>query len=180
MIMAEMTEPTTLPPALAPAAPRRIGLRIVLAAIALVELIDGMSNAPILMTSMRDVPGPGIGGAIIKVHLAAHPVLALSALMFAAIGYVRHTILALGAVVVMTWLNYMPSVVLHGLDFAGPFAAVQTSAQIVAFPLIGACAIAYAARDQRLGVATLLVSIPTLFNLFSTVAFFVALMIYGF
>jgi hypothetical protein len=164
----------------APAASRRIGLRLVLASIALVELIDGMSNAPVLLGDMSKIPGPGIGGAIIKAHLAAHPVLALSALMFAVIGYVRHAILALGAVILMTWLNYMPSVLRHGFDFAGPFAVVQTSTQIIAFPLVGACGIAYAARDQRPWLATLLVSIPTLFNLFSGVAFFVALMIHGF
>ena len=173
--IAEMAEPLAQA-----AAPRRIGLRIVLAAIALFELCDGLSGATALLGDMSKIPGPGIGGAIIKAHLATHPVLALSALMFAAIGYVRHAILALGAVVVMTWLNYMPSVVLHGFDFAGPFAAVQTSLQIIAFPLMGACAIALAAGDQRLGVATALVSIPTLFNLFSTMAFFVAIMIHGF
>ncbi len=91
-----------------------------------------------------------------------------------------NAILALGAIVFMTWLNYMPSVVRHGFDFNGPFALVQTSAQIIAFPLIAACAVAYAAREQRLGLATALVSIPTLFNLFSTMAFFVAIMIHGF
>jgi hypothetical protein len=175
----------TAAPALAettptPVIPRRIGLRLVLASIALVELIDGMSNAPVLLGDMSEIPGPGIGGAIIKAHLATHPVLALSALMFALIGYVRHAILALGAVILMTWLNYMPSLVLHGFDFAGPFAVVQTSTQIIVFPLMAACAIAYAARDQRPWLATSLVSIPTLFNLLSMVAFFVALVIYGF
>jgi hypothetical protein len=118
-MIAETTEPTSLPPAATRAspAPRRIGLRLVLAAIALVELIDGMSNAPVLPGDMSEVPDPGIGGAIIKMPLAAHPVLAL---MFAAIGYVRHPILALGVVILMTWLNYMPSVVLHGFDSQAP------------------------------------------------------------
>jgi hypothetical protein len=46
------------------------------------------------------------------------------------------------------------------------------------FPLIGA--IAYAARGERLGLATLLVSIPNLSNLFSALAFLVAVQIYGF
>jgi hypothetical protein len=84
------------------------------------------------------------------------------------------------AVVVMTWLNYMQSVVLHGLDFAGPYAALQTSAQIFAFSLMGASAIALAARNRRAGLAILLVSTPTLFNLVDAMAFFVALTIHGF
>ena len=39
--------------------------------------------------------------------------------MFAAIGRVRYAIIALAAIVFMTWLNYMPSVVRHGFDFGG-------------------------------------------------------------
>jgi hypothetical protein len=46
------------------------------------------------------------------------------------------------------------------------------------FPLIGA--IAYAARGERLGLATLLVSIPILSNLFNALAFLIGVMIYGF
>jgi hypothetical protein len=119
-MMAETTEPTSLPPGRHTRVPRPTPDRPAprAAAIALVELIDGMSNAPVLPGDMSEVPDPGIGGAIIKMPLAAHPVLALSALMFAAIGYVRHPILAL--VILMTWLNYMPSVVLHGFDSQAP------------------------------------------------------------
>ena len=40
MTMAEMTEPTSLPPATTPALPRRIGLRLALAGLALPELFD--------------------------------------------------------------------------------------------------------------------------------------------
>ena len=38
---------------------------------------------------------------------------------FATVGRLRYAIMALGALVLMTWLNYMPSVVRHGLDFEG-------------------------------------------------------------
>jgi hypothetical protein len=161
-------------------APRRIGLRIALCVIALLELYSGISSAPALLDDMSKIPGPGIGGAIIKLHLAFHPVLALSALLFAAIGYVRHAVMALGAVMLMTWLSYMPSVVRHGLFFNGPYAALETSVQIILFPLMAACAIGYAARNQRLGAGTALVSTPTLFNLFTTIAFFIAMITRGF
>jgi hypothetical protein len=79
----------------------------------------------------------------------------------------------------MNWLNYMPSVVRHGLDFDG-FSSFQTPVQIIAFPLMGACAIALAARGQRLGLATLLVSIPTLFGVLAVIAFGISVMLYGF
>jgi hypothetical protein len=160
-------------------APRLLGLRILLIIVALIELYQGLSSAPILFGDMSEIPGPGIGGAIIKLDLATHPVLALAALIFAAIGYVRHAIMALGAVVLMTWLNYMPSVVLHGLEFAG-IGAFQTPAQIIAFPLMGACAIALAARNERLGLATALVSIPTFIFAFGVIAFAIGVAIRGY
>ena len=61
----------------------------------------------------------------------------------------------------------MPSVVLHGLAFGSSYTALQDPAQIIAFPLMAACAIAYAARGQRPGISAALVSIPTLFNVCS-------------
>ena len=87
--------------------------------------------------------------------------------------------MALGALVLMNWLNFMPSVVRHGLDFNG-LAAFETPMQIIAFPLMGACAIALAARGQRLGLAALLVSIPTLYGVLAVVAFGISVFLHGF
>ena len=128
---------------------------------------------------MPEIPGPGVGGAIIKAYTAAHPLLALTALAFATIGRLRYAIMALGALVLMNWLNDMPSVVRHGFDFGG-ISAFQTPMQIIAFPLMGACAIALTARSQRLGLATLLVSIPTLFGVLAVIAFGISVFLYGF
>jgi hypothetical protein len=87
--------------------------------------------------------------------------------------------MALGALVLMNWLNDMPSVVRHGLDFKG-LSAFETPMQIIAFPLMGACAIALAARSQRLGLATLLVGIPTLYGVMAVVAFGIGVFPHGF
>jgi hypothetical protein len=81
--------------------------------------------------------------------------------------------------VLMTWLNYMPSVVLHGLEFGG-IGALQTPAQIIAFPLMGACAIALAARNERLGLAAALVGIPSFIGVFGVIAFAIGVAIHGF
>ena len=133
----------------------------------------------ILFGDMSEIPGPGIGGAIIKAHLATHPVLALAALMFAAIGYVRHAIIALGAIVAMTWLNYMPSVVLHGLDFDGA-AAVADAAADHRLSADGRLRHRLAARNQRLGLAAALVSIPTFCGVFGVIAFTIGVALHGF
>jgi hypothetical protein len=176
-----MNSATTLTTAAAepPRTYRLLGMYIVLIIVAVIEAFDGLSRAPILFGDMSEIPGPGVGGAIIKAHIASHPVLALAALALAATGYVRYAIMALGALVIMTWLNYMPSVVLHGFDFGGT-AGFETTAQIVAFPLMAAGAIALAARDRRLGLATALVSIPTLSGVLGVIAFAVSVVIHGF
>jgi hypothetical protein len=159
--------------------PRLLGLYLLLILMAAIEAFDGLSHAPVLFGDMSEIPDPGVGGAIIKAYIASHPLLALAALVFATIGRLRYAIMALGALVLMTWLNYMPSVVRHGLDFNG-ISAFETPAQIIAFPLMGACAIALAARNQRLGLAAMLVSIPTLYGVFSVAVFGIGIMIYGF
>lgn len=45
---------------------------------------------------------------------------------------------------------------------------------------MAACAIALAARNRRLGVATALVSIPTLYGVLGVIAFAIGVAIYGF
>ena len=75
--------PATAPPA---TAPRLLGLRILLVTVAGLELFESLLGAPMLFDGMSSFPGPGIGGAIIKLHLAVHPVLALAALILAALG----------------------------------------------------------------------------------------------
>ena len=170
------TAPDAAPAPIRP--PRLLGLYLLLIIVAAIEAFDGLSHAPMLFGDMSTIPGPGIGGTIIKAYVASHPLLALAALAFATIGRLRYAIMALGALVLMNWLNYMPSVVLHGLDFGGA-SAFQTPLQIIAFPLMGASAIALAARS-RLGLATMLVSVPTLFNLAAVIAFGISVFLYGF
>jgi hypothetical protein len=170
MTMAEMTEPTSLPPATTPALPRRIGLRLALAGLALPELFDTAVSSWLV----GDLSGLS---AVVKLNLTLHPVLALSALAFVALGHSRYAILALGAGVILAWLTLMPAVGGHGYVLS---ILLPDSAQIVAFPLFGVCAIVLAARGERLGLATLLVGIPILSNLLSELVFLIGVSIYGF
>jgi hypothetical protein len=171
------TTPDAVPAPIRP--PRLLGLYLLLIIVTAIEAFDGLSNVPMLFGDMSKIPGPGLGGAIIKAYVASHPVLALAALAFATVGRLRYAIMALGALVLMNWLNYMPSVVEHGLDFGG-LSAFQTPLQIIAFPLMGACAIALAARGERLGLAAMLVGLPTLFNVAAVIAFGIGIFLYGF
>jgi hypothetical protein len=177
MTMAEMTEPPAS--AASTPAPRYLGLRVVLIIAAVLEAFDALSSVPTLFGDMSEIPGPGIGGFLIKAHIATHLPLALAALLFAATGRVRYAIIALGAMVAMTWLNTMPSVVLHGLEFGG-VGAFETPVRIIAFPLMAACAVALAARNRRLGFATALATVPTFYTLIGLIIFAIGVGIYGF
>jgi hypothetical protein len=176
-----MNAATTLPDAASVPfrAPRLLGLYLLLIIIAAIEAFEGLSHAPMLFGDISVIPDPGVGGAIIKAYIASHPLLALAALVFATVGRLRYAIIALGALVLMTWLNFMPSVVRHGFDFRG-VSAFETPVRMIAFPLMGACAIALAARNERLGFATVLVSIPTLYSVFAVIAFGISVFLYGF
>jgi hypothetical protein len=176
-----MNSATTLPgDAPAPVrAPRLLGLYLLLILVAAIEAFDGLSHAPILFSDVSEIPGTGVGGGIIKLYLASHPLLALAALAFATVGKLRCAIMALGALMLMNWLNDIPSVMRHGFDFGG-VSALQTPIQIVAFPLMGACAIALAARHRRPGLAAALVSIPTLFGVLGVIVFGIGVVLYGF
>ena len=67
-------------PILAPA-PRLLDLRFLLVIVALIELIYSQVGASMLFGDMTVFPGPGIRGALLKLDMATHPVLALAALI---------------------------------------------------------------------------------------------------
>ncbi|MGH6709499.1 MAG: hypothetical protein ACREEK_11065 [Bradyrhizobium sp.] len=165
-------------PAASPA-PRLIVLRILLAIVAGLELFDSLIGAPMLLDGSSSFPGPGLGGAIIKLKMAVHPVLALAALILAAIGYVRQSIITIGAVVLMTWLSYMSAVARHGLDFSST-GLYQSPAQIFLYPLMAACAIALAARSNWFWPAAALAGIPSFLGVIGMVTFAIAVAIVGF
>ena len=173
MTMAEMTERTSLPPAITPATPRQVGLRLALAALALVELTDGVAIQILLQGDMSGL------GAIVKLNMVAQPVLALAALIFALTGRFRHAIPALGVIVLLAWLKFM-ALIPDGFDYGNLFVNLDNSTQAFIFPLLGASATALAARSARLGIATVLIAIPTVVNLFNAVAFLIGVTIYGF
>ena len=101
--------------------PRWPGLLLLIAAI--LEFMSGLGDLPILLGDLSEVPGPGLGGAIIVAKIALQPPLALAALFFIIRGHLTYALLAMAFIIVMTWLNYLPSVAIHGLELQGsPFA----------------------------------------------------------
>src|SRR5262245_34348344 len=93
-------------------------LRVLLIIAAVIELLGGLQGLPVLLGDVSEVPGPGLGGAVITAHIVLQPILALIALMFAIRGNIPYALLALALNTVMTWMNYVPSLQLHGISFA--------------------------------------------------------------
>jgi len=161
--------------------PAQPWLRIVLIAAALIETLGAANELPILFGDTSEVPGPGLGGWIITAKLAFTPIAAIAALVFALTGRIRNALAAMAVVILLTWLSYLPSVAIHGLDFEGSFAVVlQMMFQIGLAPFIAATVAALAVRNQRLPFATALAALPTLVSVLSIAAFAIGVAIYGF
>jgi hypothetical protein len=176
-----MTEANSAAGSPATPAPAQPWPRIALIAAALIETLGAVNDLPILFVDTSEVPGSGLGGWIITAKLALTPVAAIAALVFALKGRMRHALVAMAAVIVLTWLSYLPSVAIHGLDFEGSLAVVlQMMFQIGLAPFIAATVAALAVRDQRLPFATFLAVLPTLVSVLSIAAFAIGVAIYGF
>jgi hypothetical protein len=163
---------------------KMLGPRNILIVVAALELLAVLwdflfGRMSILFRDPLEPAEPGMADVLAKAYVACHPLLALAALALAATGRVRHAIVALGAIVMMRWLNYMPSVVQNGLRLDDGFDVQWTAAQIFLFPLMAACGIALAVRDERPGLATALISVPTLYNLTGFTVYTLWVLIYG-
>jgi hypothetical protein len=179
-----MTEQTAVPDA-SPAGTgrgRRLCLRTVLIVVALIELVEALLDLPDLFRGVHhlfgEASGSGFAEAITTLHLVCHPVLAMAAVVLAATGRVREAVIALGIVVMLIWLNHLPW--LGRLDLGKTRDVLWATKQIIAFPLMAAFAITLAARDARLLLPTVLVSIPTINNLVGLTVYLAGQVIDGF
>lgn len=155
--------------------------RPALIAAALVELLGAINDLPILFGDTSEIPGPGIGGAIIAAKIALKPFAAIAALFFAATGRIRHALIAMAIIILLTWLSYLPSVAIHGLDFEGSAAVVlHMLFQIMLAPFLAAQVGALALIDRRIAFATALAVLPTLISILGVAAFAIGVAIYGF
>ena len=155
--------------------------RMLLIAAAALEFLGGVRDVPILFGNLAEVPGPGLGGGIIAAKIALQPILGLAALVCAWKGRLRESLLAMAAIILMTWLSYLPSVTLHGLDLKGSaFVNLQMIFQIVLAPALAAAVAALAIRNRITPTAIMLAILPTIAGILGVVAFAIGVAMYGF
>jgi hypothetical protein len=155
--------------------------RLLLLVAAAIELLGGLSDLPILLGNLSEIPGPGLGGAIIIAKIALQPLLALAALIFTLRGRLPYALLAMAFIILMTWLNYLPSVATHGLELQGsPAVVLLLVFQIIVAPLLALAIAGLVLTGKQLTLATLLAVLPTLISILSVIAFGIGVAIYGF
>jgi hypothetical protein len=161
-----------------PASP--LSLRLLLIVAALAELVDSASSLPVLFMDHTQIPGPGIGGALILTAIALKPPLAIAAIGGALIKRMRFAVCALAAIGLCTWLFYLPSMKVSdvGVPFSWTGLAFLADTQLV-LP-IAITAIMLALRTTWLNLAIVLACLPTAMRLAGIIAFAVAVSIHGF
>ncbi len=174
--MAQVNQAAAVPAA----QPRRWpGLLLLIAAI--IEFLGGLGALPILAGDLSEVPGPGLGGAIIIATIIVRPIAAAAALFFLVRGNLTWALVSMAVVVLVGWITYLPSIQLHGLEMQGDGAGGLFTFAITILPPILVLAItALALTGKQLTLASLLAVLPTAISILAVVAFGIGVAIYGF
>lgn len=163
---------------LATAIPRWLRMLLIISAI--IELASGLRDLPILLGDTSQIPGPGLGGTIIKTKIALHPLVAAVALFCAVTGRLGGAVIAMAVLALLTWANYLPSIALHGTDAGDGTKGILTAFQIILVPLFAATVIALAVQRKHLTLATCLAILPTWVGVLGVLAFAIGVSIWGF
>lgn len=163
----------------APTRHRRI--RIALIVIAAIESIGALLNIPAIFYDFNPTTPLGkFAQALGSVdHVLAVP-LTLAALYFAIASWLRLAIASIAIRILVTWLCDLPSIAIHGIEWSATLGGIQVAAYQIGAPLIAFAALYLARRNERLGLATLLVALPTILFWLGVLAFAVSAMIHGF
>jgi hypothetical protein len=166
----------------APAAEVAKWARVLLLIAAVIEFLGGLNGLPILLGDLNEVPGPGLGGQMILAGIVLQPPLALAALVFTVRGKIPYALVAMAFIILLSWLSYIPSVQLHGLDLSqgDAFTTTMLGWEIIAAPVVALAVAGLALWEKHLTLATVLAVLPTLAHMLSVLAFGISVAIYGF
>lgn len=155
---------------------------------ALLELFEGLGALPILAGDLNEIPGPGLGGNIIIASIILKPAAAAAALFFLVRSKLSWALVSMAFVILAGWINYLPSIQLHGIDFIDAsgapvgdwFTTAMLAWQIFLAPALALAVASLALAEKRLPLASVLAVLPTAFRLLSVVVFGIGVAIYGF
>lgn len=169
----------TLAASPAPSAPR--WLRILLITVAALDTLVALSSVPAIFYDYGEqTPLIAAAQTLNKAQIAVAPVLAGAALWFAIRHDLRHAIIALATAMVVAWITELPSIAIHGLELSADLPGVFLFARRLIYPVLAIAAIVLAAKNRRLPLAGVFVSVPTVLGIVSTLLLAGAVMIWGF
>lgn len=165
-----------------PAAPARPWLCIALVVVAAIVTVNVLSDLNVFFDPPEVPPRFRLAQWLLYAKIAIVPLPALAALVFAGLGRLRHAIVALAAILLLTFtLDDVPLVLLHGAELnAGGLSGLYALMKFVAFPLLAIGAIVFVVRNERLALACVLVSLPTILGVLAVATFGIDVLIYGF
>ena len=117
---------------------------------------------------------------VMKVQLVIAPWIAVAGLAFAAIGRLPHAIVAFATIILVGWVTELPAILIHGFEFAATAPGLMVFTQQFVYPLLASTAIALAARDERLPLATALVIAPPMIGFLGFAMFAMGIAVHGF
>lgn len=173
-----MTDAADTPPA-APPHPR---LRIALIVLAAIVAIGALRDIPGIFYDFNPTTPLGkLAQTLTSVDLVLAVPITLAAVYFAVAGYLRYAVAALAIRQLVDWVCDTPtSLALHGIEWSPNFGGINVFWLQVGVPLIALWALYLVRRNERLGLATGLVALPTIVNAAGILAFAIGVMIYGF
>lgn len=156
-------------------------LRLMLIVAAIIEALQALPALSVFFGDLNDVPGPGFGGMLIAITIAAKALLALAAIMAAIKHQIRGAILAMACIVLASWLSDLPSLTKQDMAFKGGiYINAYMLYRIIACPFIVAISGTLAIKNERLKFAAILACLPTFIGLLGIFAFAIGIAIYGF
>ena len=156
-------------------------LRTVLIVIAAIEALGALIGVPGIFYDFNPTTPLGkFAQLLTSIDLALAVPITLAALYFASVGKLRYAIASIAIRVLVTWLSDLPSFWIHGIEWSWTYGGINVAIYDIGAPLISLAALYLARRNERLGLATLLVALPTIFTWLGVLLFAVGVMIYGF
>jgi hypothetical protein len=167
---------TTAPPT---PAPRWAKLMVLV--VAILGALGALSSIAVLFGDWSEVPGPGLGGAVMAASIIVRPPLAIAAVIFASRNDLRRAVMAIAGLVLANSLSFLPSAVEYGFNVTDAgFYGMVAAAQTLLYPVLAVVALVLAWRNTRLIVAAVLVCLPMFVDAIGIAMFAVGVAIYGF
>jgi hypothetical protein len=163
----------------APSRHRRI--RIALIVIAAIESLGALYNIPAIFYDFNPTtPLLKFAQTLGSVDQVLAVPLALAGLYFAFAWRLRLAIAAIAIRILVSWLCDLPSIAIHGIEWSLTFGGLEVAGYQIGAPLVALAALYLARRNERHGLATLLVALPTILFWLGVLAFAIGVMIHGF